>query len=175
MNEAVLTNIPKSEGALWLVSSQFTILLAHSGMYFKWITIFSMPFVICFFFKKYFFSPIYLPTRLATANKISIIKLLKCQSQPQQTAVIIFFIYLIFFFSPRENIVWHFMWSVSEKIRLENSCELSMWIIHMKCQVLFSLKKNDTKKNFKMLSAADVTSALRDNNPGPHLSHRLHW
>ena len=51
---------------------------------------------------------------------------------------------------------------VSEKIRLDISCESSArQMIHMKCPVLFSMKNN--KKNFGMLSATNLLSALRVN------------
>ena len=49
----------------------------------------------------------------------------------------------------------------SEKIRLGILCESSArQMIHMKCHVLFSLKKKKKKKKIKMLSAAVVVSIL---------------
>ena len=50
----------------------------------------------------------------------------------------------------------------SEKIRLVISCESSAkQMIHMKCQVLFSLK--NINKQIKMLSAAVMISTLKVN------------
>ena len=56
---------------------------------------------------------------------------------------------------------------VPEKIRLNISCESSARrMIHIKWQVLFSLKITKKKNNFRILSAANLLSTLSLNKCG---------
>ena len=54
-------------------------------------------------------------------------------------------------------------YAFSEKIRLEISCESSEQTIHMKCQVLFSLKKKKKKIECRLLQICIALLGLRFN------------